>query len=689
MGKGFLFSRVIAGALLMFILSGAGCSPGPRYVDSLELSPRADPAQSQWLERQSMLYTSTELLKVVSGSNLQWMAPVTDPAARDLFSHADTWLLISPYELVTQSGKRTFAQLNEAALWKILNARGIHGLYINPALVSGKLWNDPGAELTGEASDAVGFTFADLAGSEDDYLALRNTANKNGGILGLNIVPMATGLGPDFILAGRNMRQYPGLYALVEVPKDFWNILPPNLSEWQATPLTPAQVGDLAQAGLLPPRLLQDDLGGVTCGWAATGEVRGFDAQIRRFAYRYFGDPDRPVLNWTDPSSAARRVASASIIQTVGKWGAALTGTALSPLAGLVPGSGFSHYSLEPALTAATDIGQETRRYGGWSWQQDRLPLGMLRDFQGETTFDFTTDSLTSPGAEHALLTGDASYLKTSMARGLELGIDGSRLVHVLPGKDGVFYRPALRDQADAGVLPPIPDAATAFMVNGTLPLSGAGLSALALGITSATDLSRERIKEISQGHLTLAFFLAMQPGLLMLPAQDLAGTVTPAWDERMAAAQHEFASKNGVALLGGARDVEISSAGIVQNPALYAPLDEQNLDEDSFLFKLSEILTLRRELNVAGGKLSRLAKTEAPGVVALITALPDGSDLLTLVNFSRQAQSVPVALEKSYARVEEVKPGGGNVSFTTTSGTLTLKAEAWSYRAIRMSGAR
>ena len=122
MGKGFLFSRVIAGALLMFILSGAGCSPGPRYVDSLELSPRADPAQSQWLERQSMLYTSTELLKVVSGSNLQWMAPVTDPAARNLFSHADAWLLVSPYELVTQSGKRTFAQLNEAALWKILNA---------------------------------------------------------------------------------------------------------------------------------------------------------------------------------------------------------------------------------------------------------------------------------------------------------------------------------------------------------------------------------------------------------------------------------------------------------------------------------------------------------------------------------------------------------------------------------------
>lgn len=688
MCKRFLFSRAIMAALLAFLLLSSGCKPGERYVDTLELSPRADPAQSQWLERQSMLYTSTELLKVVSGSNLQWMAPVADPAARDLFSHADAWLLVSPYELVTQPGKKAFAQLSQGALWKILDARGIHGLYVNPALVSGRLWNDPGADISGDGADSVGFTFADMAGSEEEYAALLAIANKNGGILGLNIIPTATGSGPDFILAGRNMRQYPGLYALVEVPKDFWNLLPPNLSEWQATPLTPAQVAELAQAGLLPPNLLQDDLG-VACGWAATGEVRGFDAQIRRFAYRYFGDPDRPVLNWTDPSSAARQVGSASIIQTVGKWGAALTGTSLLPLAGLAPGTGYNHYSLEPALTAATDMGQEVRRYGGWSWQQDRLPLDMLRAFQGETAFDFITDTMTSPGAEHALLTGDAGYLKASIARGLELGIDGARLVHILPGKDGVIYRPALRGPAGAGDLPPVPDVAAAFMDNGVLPLSGAGLSALALGINSATDLSADQLREIRKGHLALTFFLAMQPGLLMLPAQDLAGTVPPAWDERMAAAHREFASKNGVALLGASRDVSISNAGIVQNPALYAPLDEQNIDEESFLARLGEILALRRELNVANGKLSSLVNTEAPGVVALFTALPDGSDLLTLVNFSREIQSVAIPLEKSYAKVEEIKPGGNSTAFATTSGNLTMKSEGWSYRVVRMSGGK
>ena len=104
MRKRFLFQYAAAGVICAVLLICLGCSPEKHFTDTLELSPRADPAQSQWLERQSMLYASTELLKVVSGSNLQWMAPVTDPAARNLFSHADAWLLISPYELVAESG---------------------------------------------------------------------------------------------------------------------------------------------------------------------------------------------------------------------------------------------------------------------------------------------------------------------------------------------------------------------------------------------------------------------------------------------------------------------------------------------------------------------------------------------------------------------------------------------------------
>ncbi len=687
MHKKLCFRNLLSAALFFILLACTGCGGSKNYADDLQLTPRADPAQSQWLERQSMLYTSTELLKVVSGSSLQWVAPVTDPAARDLFSHADAWLLVSPYELITNSSKKAFAQLNNQSMWKILNAHGIHGLYINPVLVSGRAWNNPGEDTGGEGHDAVGFSFADMAGTEDDYAALLKRANENNGILGFNIIPTATGIGPDFMLAGRDMREYPGLYALVEVGKDLWDILPPNLSEWQATPLTPAQVAKLSEAKLLPPHLLQDD-SGLACGWAATGEVRGFDAQVRRFVYRYFGDPDRPVLNWTDPSSAARRVGSASIIQTVGKWGAALTGTSLLPLAGLIPGTGFSPYSLEPALTAATDIGQEVRRYGGWSWQEDRLPLDMLSAFQTETSLDFITDTLTSPGAEHALLTGDAENLKASIAEGLRLGIDDARLVHVLPGKDGVIYRSAI--QSSGGPTPPQPPAqAMPFMDNGVLPVSGAGLAALALDITSAKDLTVAQVAEISKGHLALTFFLAMQPGLLMLPAQDLVGTVTPAWDERLAAAHQSFTSKNGVALMSNARDIPISNSGIVQNPALYMPLDMQDGDTGSYLAQLSDILALRRDLKVADGALTRLVDTKAPGVVAIITRLPDDSDLLTIVNFSRQAQSVPVALEKSYAKVEELKPGGAHSTFTTTSGTLTISAGPWGYRTVRMSGGK
>ena len=143
------------------------------------------------------------------------------------------------------------------------------------------------------------------------------------------------------------------------------------------------------------------------------------------------------------------------------------------------------------------------------------------------------------------------------------------------------------------------------------------------------------------------------------------------------------------MALLGSGRRIAISDAGIVQNPTLYEPLDAQNVAEDSFLAQVGDILALRKELNVAAGKLYRLAGTETPGVVAIFTALPDGSDLLTLVNFSQEAQSVPIQLEKSYARVEELKPGGGSSAFSTTSGVLTMKAEAWSCRVVRLFGGK
>lgn len=669
--------------------SAAPKNPDKKTADSQMSMPRADPGYLQQLERYSMLAQSREMAQVVSGSELAWRSSGSSGAAGDMLGFADTWLFINPMTLLTSSRSTAFMQLSESAVWPIFREAGIKGLYMAPVQGGGALW---AKDKTGVDSgdDVVQYDFSRVAGEEPQYKSLMRGIIDNHALLGSDLIPSATGLGPDFFLAARNVREFPGTYCMVEIPEKLWSTLPAASSEWDCKALSASQVTALNNEGLLP-KAMRDEHQPFSrpAGWAATGAIRGVDGNNYRWVYRYHGSPEFAVLNWDDPSQAAHRILSGSAVRQVGLQGQALLGLRFEAFQGLDPSSGVhssGSYSLEPARTAAASMGREIRRYGGWSWvRDDNMPLSGMAGFLSSGT-DFITDSAFSPGAEHALLTGDASLLRYMADETLRLNIDGRRLVHVMPAQDGINYslphisimaansdKAASFKQSVLGAMRQAASRAPAPLFKGDrLYATGPGLAAMALNASSAQD-AMARESQIAAGHSLLIFFKAMQPGVMMLAGQDMVGTLPLQWGSFGASSDPSFSARGAYGLTSSALSRSASMAGIPKAPNLYPPADVQVHKKGSFLQTIGSFLRARTESGVSRGSLVARPETKGKGSVALLSRLPDGRGwLLSVCNFSREAISEHISLQG----IAGLQPSG-RTSGIRTGGTYSVKGHS------------
>ena len=318
----------------------------------------------------------------------------------------------------------------------------------------------------------------------------------------------------------------------------------------------------------------------------------------------------------------------------------------LMPHAEPVPGSA----ALEPGLGAAADVGLEIRRYGGWSWNRDRLPLSRLKYFQTQKQ-DFSDDVLLTTGAGHALLTGNAALLRLTLDRCYAEQIDFSHLAHSLPGVDGLLYDNGLHESKEAYrdlVKYPGTDGLLATDRR-NLQASGATLAALAMGLQPGADISDAQKQKIQQGHAALAFFLAAQPGLFVIPAHDALGVLPPGQlpkESHSRTDEPDQTPVGGVNLLGERNRIQISQRGVVALPALYPGLDLQAADKTSFLTRLGELAAMRDRTGVAAGRYAGRIKTDGKGLVITATVLPDNKGImLAATNFSRDKVSGSVPL--------------------------------------------
>ena len=619
---------------------------------------RADPGYIQYLERLSMLGSHTELARIVSGSQLAWLRAADAPLPEPLLVLSDTWLYLNPLLMLPETKRSALATITSPIYWQLLSKARINGLYIAPANGSGGLWAyNRKASLHGD--DIIQYNFSTVSGKDDEYFRLLKEANTNRKLLGLDLVPAATGLGPDFFLAARSHRQYPGAYCLVELPPQTWPELPAVPNEWTGAALDEEQIHKLAERNILPPAMAQDSYSVVKKpGWAVTGEIHGVDGLMRRWAYRYSGSVDRPVLNWADPSAAARRILSGSAIRNVGMLGGALVGMRLEGLYGLdaaVKQESGVRYTHSPADEAAIALSREIRRYGGWSWLKDEIPLSLMLNLMPNGP-DFFQDSIFSPGIEHALLSGSPRLLSLMVDDALALGIDMRRLVHTMPGDDGINYAmPHLAeremDQGKQGVITPriarefaknvqtemhnavLSATMTAPHGHDLAPLrdkrlytTPAGLAALALGIGNASSVTEDMLPKIRDGHLLQIFFRAMLPGLFMLSGQDIVGTLPLSW-YGMVDTEREWdlslSSRGAYGLTQSVDNISVTTQGMGRAKSIYPTADVQIVSDDSFIAYLSRILTLRANLNIANAKVHGRFVTYSPGSLALATLLP------------------------------------------------------------------
>lgn len=636
----------------------AGASPdAPTLFTGAE---RADPSYIQYLEKQSFLYGAAEAARIVSGSQLSWQTPAS-PASADLLLHlSPSWVAVNPLSLLTDPRQPALSTLSSPVLSKVLTSAHISGLYISPTSGSGRLWAyDRVSGVDGE--DIVQFGFSEAAGGQEDYLRLLSASNNANRLLGMDAVPAATGMGPDFFLAARNTRGYPGLYCMVEIPREYWGLLPEAPSQWRGEALPPDTVRSLATRGLLPLSMLSERLSFPLHkrregGWAATAEIRGVDGSARRWAYRYHGSPEFPVLNWEDPSRAARRVMAASAIQNVGLQGSAIVGLNLESLFGLeadTPDSGQMGLFLEPGLAAAKDMGREIRRYGGWSLLRNELPLTVIAGLM-EDGPDLIFDSITSPAAEHALLTGDASLLRFMTDEMLSRRVDSRRLARFMPAEGGISYTlPHLADLAnrfpgtEAGEHAAKLRAETQFEMRSmvesalfdtpkgrdltpiaeeTLYTPSAGLAALALGAGNSYSVTADLVPMIRQGQALLAFYKAMQPGLFVLSGADLAGTLPLSWrDARDNPNNWDAAmtSRGAYSFQESASSLIVTPGGIPRAKTIHASPDIQAADPESFLSQIGRILGIRDRLGVARGEFHGRFLVKGKGAIAFAVLLP------------------------------------------------------------------
>ena len=630
--------------------------------------PRADPGYLQWLERQSMLGAAPELTAQVSGTERIWRNSSTARRMPVLLGAAPNWFALNPYAVST--GRPVFRALAGGAgagFPDALPQAGLNGLFVSPTGERGDIWNKHNQPSPG-GENVASLRFDQALGSDADFEKLAQRLEPLQIQLGGELPPAATGLGPDFILQARRAARFDGIYAMIAVPRKDWDLLPRLPDEWECLPMRPEAVAQLARRGLLPDALVRDSLPWATPGgWAATGEVRGADGQIRRWVYRYSGDALRPVLLWQDPSGQARRIFSAAIIRHTGLQQQTLTGLRLEALMGLDVPAGAAEDAaaaqaarfarLTPGLDALDEAAREVHRYGGWAMQDDVLPPSLTPVVLAGAV-DFSRDSITPAAAAYALLSGDAAPLAALLRASQASGVDQSRLARGLHDWRAVDWRPLLDLPQGRELIRKAQRLAGAPPEAMRLWTTPASLAARALGLkpaeasASAAD-GNGKNAALREACLLLLGWRVGLPGLSFVSPQDLSGALD------LPRSTADLPASLGLTPLWGDNPGNVGQSGTPAAPSAFGALEQQWADRQSFLHSMARLLRARRDAGLAEGKLLAVF-SGPPGCVAVLSALPSGGCWLLAANFSAEKRIFPLTLPSGIAARAARDIGGG-----------------------------
>jgi maltose alpha-D-glucosyltransferase/alpha-amylase len=661
---------ILAAAALLLLLGGAA-GQTPR--------PAADPAEVRWLEEHSMLRQARDAAAAVSGRAEQWRHPYATPQPRQAVRHASVWLLDYPGSVVTRPGRSVIATWADPALWDALRDLGIDLLHTGPVQRAGGV---RGTEYTPTLDgwfDRISLDLDPALGTEDEYARLVEVAAEHKGAVAGDLVPLHTGLGPDFHLALRGYKDYPGMYTVVEVARDDWGLLPEVKGPWDVALVPRPAAERLAKKGYIPGLIHSNDAAPEAktwSGWSASGEVTGADGRARRWVYLHSFKPSQPALNWLDPSYAARRVVAGDVARNVVGRKARVLRLDAVPFLGIEPKPGTTealHFRHPLSVVGTNDTAMLARKLGAWTFHELNVPLKDLKRFT-ENGPDLSYDFVTRAQCLHALLSGDAGPLRLSLRWVLEAGVQPVAFVHDLQNHDEITFQltePEGRKDEEFAVGGKrvtgrqLKDAILADMrsrVAGSaapynhlyrperdgLATTFAGFVAPALGITDPYGATAEQVRQVARGHLLLAAANALQPGAFGVSSWDLVGALPvplAGVKERVGGGDYRWVNRGGVDLMGASPRATTSAFGLPRAKALYGPLPEQLRDPESFASRLKALLAARREYRVAEGELLAVPEPKAAGLCALVLRLPDHPLAVAVLNFGREEAAEEIDL--------------------------------------------
>jgi trehalose synthase len=354
------------------------------------------------------------------------------------------------------------------------------------------------------------------------------------------------------------------------------------------------------------------------------------------------------------------------------------------------------------------------RKLGGFTFQELALAFDNVHDMSSGGA-DLSYDFVTRPAYEHALLTGDAEFLRLIFQLMRQYQIDPAGLIHALQNHDELtmglahFTGPhasdrysfrgeqvtgqQLRDLVHEDMYSRLlgNDAPYNLKFGDGVASTTATIITAALGIKYISKPTGADVEKIKRVHLLLAFYNAFQPGVFALSGWDLVGALTlPAAvvKDRLADGDTRWINRGAYDLIGSNPKATRSAAGLPVAVALYGPLPKQLKRQDSFASQLAHMLKVRADLHLYAAQLADIPPVQAKGLLVLVHKLPANSDLeVTAINFSPSPVDETVAVQdavRGSQAIDVLDPKAPAVAIDA-GGNLRLSLKGFEGKALRI----
>lgn len=682
---------------------------------------RPDPAYVDWLLEQSMLNNARKLASTYSGQGRFWRQPYAEARPRAASALASVWFTAYPAAIITREGESVLKTLGDPEFWRALVSIGVQGVHTGPMKEAGGIRDGKKTPTVDGNFDRISFNIDPQFGTQEEFVTMSRNAAAYNAIVIDDIIPAHTGKGADFRLAEMAHGDYPGLYHMVEIPEEDWEMLPEIPEGRRAANISPAGVDALKAKGYIVGqlrRVIFFEPGVKETDWSATDAIVGQDGKTRRWVYLHYFKEGQPSLNWLDPSFAAPQMIVGDALHSIDVLGA--RGLRLDA-------NGFLGVEIQPSTTAWSEghplslVGNQliagmVRKAGAFSFQELNLTVDDIAAMS-KGGADLSYDFITRPAYQHALLTGSAEFLRMMLRTVHEFGIDPASLIHALQNHDeltlelvhfwtahandtytlegqswpGSIMREHIRDTMYGKLTGEAAPYNLRFVTNGVACTTVSVITA-ALGIRDLSAITEEQRKQIQKLHLLLVMYNAFQPGVFALSGWDLVGALplpVDAVEHLMGDGDTRWIERGAYDLTGANPDATRSEAGLPRAQTLYGPLPEQLQDPDSFASQLKHLLAVRQAHGIFAAQQVLVPDTEHPGLLLMVHELPDNRGTqITALNFSAEPVEEVVTIPNTVPGPVVDMVAETIIGEFSAAGELTVKLGAYEGQSLRIVGA-